>query len=213
MARYTHVIWDWNGTLFDDLAVCVTLINGMLDERGLTKLDTDAYRHVFGFPIEEYYARIGFDFGSEPFDALAVEYMKRYVPESEKAMLMNGAQEVLARLHEAGVKQVLLSASKQEILLSQVRRFPIERYFDEIIGADTIHAVGKRELAMDWWQDKRGAMGVCIGDTVHDAEVASALPCHCLLLPNGHHAKERLMQCDAMVLDDIADVPPYVLEA
>ena len=30
--QYEHIIWDWNGTLLDDLDVCVDVMNGLLTD-------------------------------------------------------------------------------------------------------------------------------------------------------------------------------------
>ena len=50
--RYTHIIWDFNGTLFDDIGACMSSVNKMLEERGLSMIaNADEYRNVFGFPI------------------------------------------------------------------------------------------------------------------------------------------------------------------
>ena len=52
MAAY--VVWDWNGTLFDDVALCIQVMNGMLEKRGLPRLaGPEQYRQVFTFPVEE----------------------------------------------------------------------------------------------------------------------------------------------------------------
>ena len=29
-----YIIWDWNGTLLDDVALCIDVMNGMLRRRG-----------------------------------------------------------------------------------------------------------------------------------------------------------------------------------
>lgn len=68
MAAPSLVFWDWNGTLMDDAAYSCGCLNGLLDEYGYPqRYDLDAYRSVFGFPIEDYYRRVGFDFGRDPF--------------------------------------------------------------------------------------------------------------------------------------------------
>ena len=35
LARYRHVVWDWNGTLLDDLDYSIGIMNGLLARRGL----------------------------------------------------------------------------------------------------------------------------------------------------------------------------------
>ncbi len=57
------ILWDWNGTLLDDVDLCVDALNRLLAEFGYPqRYDHDQYRAIFGFPIEEYYIRAGFDF-------------------------------------------------------------------------------------------------------------------------------------------------------
>ncbi len=71
-----YVIWDWNGTLFDDLDFCLESINLLLQRHGLAPLpDIDAYKRVFRFPIREYYRDLGFQFDKTPYEELACEYM------------------------------------------------------------------------------------------------------------------------------------------
>ena len=53
-------VWDWNGTLLDDVQVCVDTMNAMLEKRGLPLLDTARYREIFTFPVQEYYRAAGF---------------------------------------------------------------------------------------------------------------------------------------------------------
>ena len=55
------LVWDWNGTLLDDVDAGLTTTNQVLTEFGLPGLDgRDAYRRSFGFPIRDFYSRLGF---------------------------------------------------------------------------------------------------------------------------------------------------------
>ena len=74
MQRCSHVIWDWNGTLLDDVWLCVDIINAMLGRRGVPALDRERYRRIFDFPVPIYYERAGFDFSRETFAAAADEF-------------------------------------------------------------------------------------------------------------------------------------------
>lgn len=63
MPVFDTVLWDWNGTLLDDAALCCELLNTMLARHGYAPVGSmEAYRQVFCFPIETYYRRAGFDF-------------------------------------------------------------------------------------------------------------------------------------------------------
>ena len=66
------IFWDWNGTLMDDLDFTHGCLNWMLETHGYPqRYDLAAYREIFGFPIEEYYIRAGFDFARHPYPELA----------------------------------------------------------------------------------------------------------------------------------------------
>lgn len=56
-AMLDYICWDWNGTLLDDVPLCVAVMDGMLQRRGLPSLGGEArYREIFTFPVQEYSA-------------------------------------------------------------------------------------------------------------------------------------------------------------
>jgi len=93
--RYSHVIWDWNGTLLNDVDWCITQINRMLAKRNKRILaSVSEYHAAFCFPIMEYYRNVGFDFAEEPFEDLAQEYIEMYHGEgSENVSLHRNAED------------------------------------------------------------------------------------------------------------------------
>ena len=68
--KYDTIIWDWNGTLLNDLDLCLTIANKMLANHQPTPIDLAGYRNAFGFPITSYYEKIGIDLQKESFEAL-----------------------------------------------------------------------------------------------------------------------------------------------
>ncbi|MBK8664200.1 MAG: hypothetical protein IPN18_21325 [Ignavibacteriales bacterium] len=32
LKHYNHIIWDWNGTLFNDVHICLDIINNILEK-------------------------------------------------------------------------------------------------------------------------------------------------------------------------------------
>ena len=61
------ILWDWNGTLLDDVELCVDALNRLLQSYGYPqRYDRNQYRAIFGFPIEEYYIRAGTARGMRP---------------------------------------------------------------------------------------------------------------------------------------------------
>ena len=79
MKNYTHIAWDFNGTILNDLDASLSAANALLAQYSLPTLpDLNAYREVFGFPVINYYRRIGFDFDRIPYSVLAPEWVAYY---------------------------------------------------------------------------------------------------------------------------------------
>ncbi len=214
MSAYTHVIWDWNGTLLDDLDVCVACINRMLSDRGLKTLEgREGYRDIFNFPVVDFYRSVGFDFDRESFEMLAHEYIESYERDSVFVCgLHKSARETLRTLADAGLRQVILSATEQPALLTQIERHGLTPYFSEIIGQTDSYAHGKLEAGRAFRERAGAAHAVMIGDTTHDWAVSVALGMDCLLVSNGHQSDEVLRMCGVPVLDRLEAVLPYILE-
>src|SRR5690606_26466060 len=53
-----HVIWDWNGTLFDDGHLVIEGLNAVLADQGLPAMDAEAYRAAYTRPVQRFYERL-----------------------------------------------------------------------------------------------------------------------------------------------------------
>lgn len=203
--KYTHVIWDFNGTLLSDMEAGIRAINRMLSARGIATLDTmEAYREVFGFPIESYYRRIGLDTEREDYKTiLAPEWVGLYNEYSKDAPLCEGAALLSRALRAAGVRQSILSASERDMMERQLQERGALDWFDEIWGSDSIHAYGKLRIADAWRAAHEDECAVMLGDTTHDYEVAVRMGVDCILVAAGHHSRERLLSCGVPVVNDL----------
>jgi phosphoglycolate phosphatase len=209
LERYDHIIWDWNGTLLDDAAVCVQVLNTLLARHGKPQTTLAQYRAAFGFPVEDYYRKLGFDFTVQSYDALADEYIELYRQRQFDCPLHDGASEALDRCLQAGVTQSVLSAYQQDLLNEAVARFGLSSYFIQLAGRRDYFAQGKvaegRRLLQDL--DLDPSRVVMVGDTSHDAEVSHSLGVDCVLVGRGHQDPARLKGCGCPVLDSIRHVP------
>lgn len=202
------IVWDWNGTLLDDGALSIRIINGMLEKRGLPLRSPEEHQAIFNFPVIDYYRRLGFDFEREPFERISKEFVSSYLNGVYGCRLHAGAPEVLNDLRARGVEQIILSASEQETLENLIRHFEVEAYFSKLLGIDTIHAPGKVGRGQEWMQkmDLDPEEMLLIGDTVHDLEVADAMGIDCWLVTYGHHGHARLACLDVPLFEDLASV-------
>ena len=207
MKKYGYVIWDFNGTLLDDVETGIWSVNRLLKERGLATIDSvEHYRRIFRFPIIEYYRGLGFDFEREPYEELAPKWVALYLERVKTARLYSDVISTLDAIRGRGINQTVLSATEKGMLEAQLDDLGIRSYFDEALGLDNIHAGSKLSLAYGWRKRHSDVSVLLIGDTDHDVETAKALGADCALVCRGHQSREHLLSTTASVFDTLDEV-------
>ena len=206
--KYKHIIWDWNGTLIDDVWLVVESMNKMLTKRSLPKIDSKKYREIFDFPVMHYYSKLGFDFSNESFEKLTVEFISEYYRRFNECKLFDKAEEVLKKIRDRGISQSILSASKEDVLIEKIKYYGIEKYFCRILGLDNHYAEGKIKRGKNWIAglNLHPQEVLLIGDTTHDYEVSRHIGSDCLLVANGHHSYKKLVGLGIGVIRTLKEI-------
>lgn len=205
-----QVLWDWNGTLLDDLTYAIGVRNRTFPAFGLPRIGSVAeYHRQFTFPVRRYYERAGVT--DETFVAVAHAWMAEYVRGFDTVPLHVDAAEALARFAAAGVRQAVLSATRRDMLESQIARFPIRAYFTDVLGLSDIYARSKEAVGLDYLArcGVPAASTLMIGDTLHDAEVARAMGTECVLVARGHQSRETLLTAGVPVMDTLLEAAAW----
>jgi phosphoglycolate phosphatase len=210
--KYRQMIWDWNGTLWNDTWLCVEINNHMLGRRGLPLITAETYRAKLCFPVTDYYCQLGFDYNADPYPQLAEEFIEEYHRRRFECDLHPEARELIEFFQGLELPQAVLSAYEQKALLEATDYFKLTRFFDDIIGLNDIYAHGKVENGKQYIAqlDIDPAEVLFIGDTLHDFEVAEAMGVRCALVANGHNSRERLEACGMPVFDSLAELRKLV---
>lgn len=207
---YDRVIWDFNGTILDDVQTGIDSANELLTRYGLPVMrDVAAYHRVFGFPIRDYYERLGFDFKKLDYTVLAHEWVAIYLREVKKAPLRADILSTLSTLKERGVLQTVLSMTEQSMLERQLSYLGLTSFFAEICGQNDVYAKTKLDLAHRWRAQHPQERVLFIGDTTHDAESAEVIGCDCFLLTGGHQSAESLAESGVPIISSPLEVLPF----
>jgi phosphoglycolate phosphatase len=209
-----NIIWDWNGTLLDDVQACVDAINVLLDRRKLPGITRDQYIDIFDFPVRDYYLKLGFNLEMEDWHGLATEYHEVYAVASAETMLRPGAIRTLDRFKDAGISLSVLSACELTLLRQMMDQRGILSYFEHIYGLSDLYAHSKLSLGHDMLNSTglSRAESLLVGDTTHDAEVAAALGMSCLLMTGGHQSAAKLNCCNCPLVPDMDSVYRHLTE-
>ena len=199
------IIWDWNGTLLDDLELSLNSVNILLKERNLPILTVDRYKEIFTFPVIDYYKAAGFDFNKEPFEVPAKQYVRLYSAGVGSLKLFPDVVDTLTYLKERNYRLIVLSAMKDDNLKLMIELAGITHFFDGIYGIKDNYAREKISLGKQLVKDLNLKVSDClmVGDTLHDAEVAEHCGFNCILYTGGHVSRHRLETKNLRIIDKL----------
>ncbi len=194
--KYDHIIWDWNGTLLNDVEYAVGKINSLLGPRQLPTLSVQDYREKFCFPIIKYYTLLGFDFSLEPFEKIANEFVDSFMRDYKSCALFAQATNWLSAVKSTGKDQCILSATDQVSLNEMMVHYNITPWVDAAYGIADKFAATKVHRGLELMQihSFNPQKTLLIGDTDHDLEVGNAMGIDVLLVTHGHQCRKKLTQ-------------------
>jgi len=210
-----HVIWDWNGTLVDDLPVVVAAVNTSLAELGYPPIDADGYRNHYTRPVRVFYNRL---LGREVTDAewarIDATFHGAYEAGLHQIELSSGAFDAVSAIHHAGATQSILSMWWHDSLVPEVERRGLTRFMLRVDGnlgnkGDTKTGTLQRHL------DALGRVGsvVMIGDSLDDATAAAATGVSCILYDGGSHHLAAMKQAGVPIATTLAEASSIALAA
>ncbi len=206
------VFFDFNGTIIDDVELCLNLLNEILVSQNKNTIDLKKYKNIFCFPIKHYYELAGVDFNINSYEELSKWFIKEYQPQSFNCKLFPNLKETVLKLKDKGIMVGVLSASEKNNLIEQLKKFNIYNLFDVVLGLDNIHAASKIDIAKEFIQSNKinPKEILFVGDTTHDYSVASEIGGKILLFTQGHQSKEVLMKTNATLISDLSEVLEYI---
>ena len=204
--KYDLIIWDFNGTIADDIRIGIDAANVVLSRRGMKTIDSvDEYRKLFCFPIKKYYEKLGFDFSKEPYEVPADEWTSEFIKREKDMKLTEGCLETLKGIKSLGIQQIIISSSEITMLKRELAILGVSEYFDTVLGKGDNYAHGKVEMAKEWSSGK-SYRALFIGDSLHDLETAKAIGADCVLYSGGHDSAQKLSSSGVPVISSLREV-------
>jgi phosphoglycolate phosphatase len=203
------ILWDFNGTIIDDVDICLKAEQDILNRLNMGKVvSREEYLELFEFPVIKYYEKIGFDFSILDFNEISKWFIEYYNSYKSEYKLNKDVLQCIRDSVAKNNKNIIISASEQNMLVDQCEILKIDQYFDEICGINNINAHSKIAMAKEWLanNDYNNEEMLFIGDSVHDYQVAEELGVKCILVASGHQSKRKLMEVCDTVYNDFSEV-------
>lgn len=205
-----HVVWDWNGTLFDDQHVVVDALNTVLGDAGLPPVDLASYQRLYTRPVQVFYERLfGRPIAAAEWQRIDDVYHDGYRAALARARLTADAEPALDTVAEAGWTQSLLSMYRHDDLVPLVTEFGI---VDRFVRIDGLRGPGGGRKAphlaahLDRFIDAAGGQPgevVVVGDALDDAAAAEHVGAACILYDGGSHPRVELEEAGVPVADSL----------
>ncbi len=174
MAKFTHIIFDLDGTLTDNTQGIGNSLKYALEQMQIEDVPKDILKQFIGPPLQWGFSTL---FGmNERNTELAVSYFREYY--SKKGYLENepyaGVFEMLEELHAAGKKMYVATAKYEKYAQKIMEHFGFDRYIIQLFGADyggrKASKTGIIGSVLEAHQLQPSPEIVMIGDTVYDME-------------------------------------------
>ena len=101
------IIWDYNGTIIDDVKLCLDVEKFMLKEWEMfSEYTIDDYKDLFCFPVIDYYRKLGYTFERESYEEVSVEFNSLYDLGFNTCTLVDGVMEKIQESASLGYRNV-----------------------------------------------------------------------------------------------------------
>lgn len=209
--KYKNIIWDWNGTILNDMPVAFESTNILLERFGYPTITLEFYRDNIDTPIVNFYSKI-FDLNKHDMQMLDGEWGMLYNQLSDKIGLHKGVVDLLSFFAAENCCQVVLSAFKTEEITKYAHKFSVENYFENILGTQSIVMESKTVRGRKYMQEHCFApeQTLFIGDTVHDCDTARDLGVDCILFSGGQQSPKLLQECGVPVYEDFEAIKKHL---
>lgn len=201
-----HLVWDWNGTLLDDLSLVITATNAAFAEVSGPTITVDEHRRHYRRPIVDYYgAVLGRVVTDEEFARLDQVFHDAYRMGLVNVRLAADAE---AAMRAWSGTQSLLSMWFHDELVPVVAGYGLSALLRRVDGLR--HRVGGGRKA-GYLREHLTALGVAgdravlIGDSVDDAEAAAETGAACVLYTGGVTDPDLLRRVGVPVVDSLTE--------
>ncbi|MFI6261035.1 HAD family hydrolase [Micromonospora sp. NPDC051006] len=201
-----HLVWDWNGTLLNDLSLVVASTNAVFATVGGPTVTADEHRVRFRRPVAEYYAEVlGQAVDDEQFGKLDRIFHDAYRSGLTTCELAADARDAMAAWPG---EQSLLSMWFHEELVPTVHTYGLTGHFVRVDGLRGTVGGDRKAESLRLHLAELGVDGgsvVLIGDSIDDADAAAAVGGRAVLYTGGFTDPTRLRASGHPVADTLTE--------
>ncbi len=164
---FRNLIFDWSGTLVDDLGPVIEATNAVLGRYRLPPMDREGFRRSFRLPYSEFYGEVLPDV---PLDELESHFRPAFDAAVTPVTILPHAREKLEWCARRGIRTFVLTSMDTRAFERQMDDFGLRELFEATYSG----VIDKREVIHDILATHAldPAETAFVGDMTHDVETA-----------------------------------------
>lgn len=187
LANYKNWIFDWSGTIVDDMALVVDATNHVMAHYKKPQFDRESFRSSFRLPYGEWYAEI---IPNVPLEEIEQHFRKGFELSAARVPVLPYAREFLEAL-KAGAKRIFVCTSMDTAAFEdQASSHKLDHFFQQTYSS----VLNKKKLITQILQEHQltPSETIFIGDMIHDIETAHHGEIDSLAVLTGYNTKAEL---------------------
>lgn len=184
-----NVIFDWSGTLVDDLPAVWEASNHVFRQAGVTPLTLDEFRSEFRLPYQGFYEKF---VPQVPLEQLETWFHGRFAECQDSVVPLPHARELLEFCAARELRQFLLTTVHPRHLAAQAETTGFGKYFERIYSGIADKRQQIRALVEENGLDP--AATVFVGDMQHDVDTARHGGIHSVAVLTGYNSLGQLRE-------------------
>lgn len=164
---FRNLIFDWSGTLVDDLGPVIEATNAVLEKYSIAPLDREQFRRRFRLPYSEFYAEL---LPHIALDELEQHFRPAFAAATSAITILPHAREKLEWCSALGIRCFVLTSMDQLAFEGQLDDFQLRHHFEATYSG----VLDKRELIHQILENHGldPTETAFVGDMTHDVETA-----------------------------------------
>lgn len=213
------VVYDWNGTLLDDMDAVIEALNVILRKYNRPVIEHEPFRELCLYPFPILYGRLGFN--EQEIETLCKEgnciFHDKYELLAANAPLRKGAIELLEFSKKYKVQNLILSNHMVDAIGVQLERLKIKDYFSKVLAFASRESqykdISKGERLRLYLKDNsiNPETTLIIGDSEEECEIARALNLTSVAITGGTVSENRLRAANPdYIINDFHELLPIL---
>lgn len=164
---FRNLIFDWSGTLVDDLGPVIEATNAVLGKYSIAALDRESFRRSFRLPYREFYTEL---LPHIPLEELEAHFRPAFDAALTPVTVLPFAREKLEWCTALGIRAFVLTSMDTLAFERQMDGFGLRHHFEATYSG----VLDKREVIHQILATHRlnPAETAFVGDMTHDVETA-----------------------------------------